>query len=110
MYNNSNLNIYTKETKKLCSCVAISIFLILLFVISPLSKYLITSLFGKLLIIAILVYAILLNNSQTDILKKISGLSEDANIKKQININIICSYTFTLFMFLLIFFIIKSFF
>ena len=44
-----NISLFTEETKKICICSASSIIIIILFVISPLSNFLKTSIFMKLI-------------------------------------------------------------
>jgi len=105
-----NLTIFTDSTKKICMCSATAIFIIMLFIISPLSNFFTTSLFMKILAIVILLYAIYLNIKQTDLLREANLYSNKDNIKSQLNINIICSYIFSFFLGLLIIFIIRSFF
>jgi hypothetical protein len=105
-----NLMIFTDETKKVCLCSATSIFLIILFIISPLSNFFTTSLIMKILILAILVYTIYLNNNQTNQLRIASSVINSEMLKSQLNMNIICSYIFTLFIGLLIIYVVKSFF
>jgi hypothetical protein len=105
-----NLMIFTDETKKVCICSATSIFLIVLFIISPLSNFFKTSLIMKILILVILVYTIYLNNIQTNQLRHASSSINSENLKSQLNMNIICSYVFTIFIGLLIIFVVKSFF
>ena len=105
-----NLMIFTDETKKVCLCSASSIFLIVLFIISPLSNFFTTSLLMKIVTIVILVYTIYLNNKQTNLLRDASLVVSSENVKSQLNLNIICSYVFTTFIGLLIIFVIKSFF
>jgi hypothetical protein len=105
-----NLMIFTDETKKVCLCSATSIFLIVLFIISPLSNFFTTSLLMKIVTLIILVYTIYLNNKQTNLLRDASLVVGSENVKSQLNLNIICSYVFTIFIGLLIIFVIKSFF
>ena len=105
-----NLMIFTDETKKVCMCSATSIFLIVLFIISPLSNFFATSLLMKILILAILIYTIYLNNNQTNQLRIASSVIDSERLKSQLNMNIICSYIFTLFIGLLIIYVVKSFF
>jgi hypothetical protein len=105
-----NLMIFTDETKKICLCSATSIFLIVLFIISPLSNFFMTSLLMKIVTLIILVYTIYLNNKQTNLLRDASLVVNSENVKSQLNLNIICSYVFTTFIGLLIIFVIKSFF
>lgn len=105
----ANLSIFTNSTKKICMCSFISIFLIILFVISPLSNFFKTSILMRLITLLILFYTLYLNNIQTNSLREVNLDSKSEQIKSQININIICSYVFTLFLSLLAIFVIKSF-
>jgi hypothetical protein len=100
----------TDVTKKVCLCSFISIVLIVLFIISPLSSFLMTSLFVKILILIILGYTIYLNNYQSNILSLSKKSSQSFEIQSQLSTNIICSYIFTLFLGILSIFVIKSFF
>jgi hypothetical protein len=106
----SNLNIFTDGTKSICICTAASITIIILFVLSPLSNFFKTSSFMKLVSIIILSYTIYLNMIQTNYLRRATDTTKAENVRSQLNINIICSYIFTLFMGLLVIFVIKSFF
>jgi hypothetical protein len=100
----------TDVTKKVCLCSFVSIVLIILFIISPLSSFLMTSLFVKILILIILGYTIYLNNHQSNILNLSKKSSQTPEIQSQLSTNIICSYVFTLFLGILLIFVIKSFF
>ena len=105
-----NLMIFTDSTKKICMCSTISIVLIILFIISPLSNFFLTSLLMKIIVLIILGYTIYLNIHQTNSLKSATNFVKSENIMKQLNTNIICSYIFTFFLVILFFSIIKSFF
>jgi len=105
-----SLATFTDTTKTACTCSAISIFLIVLFIISPLSSFFITSIFMKIIILLLLVYTIYLNIQQTDYLRNANKIKLPNDVISQLNINIVCSYVFTLFIGLLIFFVLKSFF
>ena len=105
-----NLMIFTDSTKKVCICSATSIFIIVLFIISPLSNLFKTSLFMKLIALILLIYTIYLNNHQTNLLRNASQSNNSDKIKSQLNMNILCSYVFTLFLGLLVIFLFKSFF
>jgi hypothetical protein len=105
-----NLTIFTDITKKACLCSATSIIIIVLFVITPLSNFFKTSLLMKIFALLLMIYTIYLNIHQTDLLRKANLYSNNDNIKSQLNINIVCSYVFTLFIGLLIIFLVKSFF
>jgi len=105
-----SLTTFTETTKKVCTCSAISIFLIVLFIITPLSRFFLTSLLMRIITIILLVYTLYLNNEQTNYLRNATQLNLSKEVSYQLNINIICSYTFTLFIGLLVIFVIKSFF
>jgi hypothetical protein len=105
-----NLMIFTDLTKKVCICSASSIFIIVLFIISPLSNFFKTSLFMKILSLILMIYTIYLNNEQTNTLRIANQTIKSEQLKSQLNINILCSYVFTVFIGLLIIFVIKSFF
>jgi len=104
-----NLIIFTDSTKKICTCSAISIFLIILFIISPLSSFFITSTLMKIITLIILAYTIHLNIIQTNYLKTATNVVNTDMVLSQLNTNIMCSYIFTLFLGLLGIFVIKSF-
>ena len=104
-----NLIIFTDSTKKICTCSAISIFLIILFIISPLSNFVMTSMIIKIIILIILAYTIYLNIIQTNYLRSATNVVNSENVMSQLNTNILCSYIFTLFLGLMGIFVIKSF-
>lgn len=105
-----SLTTFTDTTKKVCIFSALSIFLIVLFIISPLSYLFLTSVVMKFIILLTLIYTIYLNNQQTNLLNNANNIIQSKEVNSQLNINIICSYVFTLFIGLLIIFVIKSFF
>jgi hypothetical protein len=104
-----NLIIFTDSTKKICTCSAISIFLIILFVISPLSNFFMTSMIMKIIILIILSYTIYLNIIQTNYLRSATNVANSENVVSQLNTNIMCSYIFTLFLGVMGIFVIRSF-
>ena len=104
-----SINTFTDTTKRVCTCSALSIFLIVLFIISPLSNFFLTSVFMKILTILILAYTLYLNSQQTEYLRQANQQKLSNEISSQLSINIVCSYVFTLFLGLLIIFVIKSF-
>ena len=108
-YTPFNLMIFTDSTKKVCLCSASSIFIIVLFIISPLSNFFKTSFFMKLISLLLLFYTIYLNNIQINSLRNAILNVNAPQIKSQLNMNLLCSYIFTLFIGLLIIFVIKSF-
>ena len=105
-----NLTIFTDSTKKVCICSATSIIIIVLFVITPLSNFFKTSLFMKFISLLLLAYTLYLNIHQTNMLRTANQIAKTEQVKSQLNLNIICSYIFSLFIGLLTIFVIKSFF
>jgi hypothetical protein len=105
-----NLTIFTDVTKNICMTSALSIAIIVLFIISPLSYFFKTSIFMKIIAIIILCYTLYLNNKQTNLLRSANLSANSERIQTQLNINIISSYIFSIFIGLLIIFVIKSFF
>lgn len=105
-----SLHTFTDTTKKVCTCSAISIFLIVLFIISPLSNYLMMSTIMKIATITLLLYTVYLNVQQTEYLRAATQTNLSSEVSNQLNINIFCSYIFSLFIGLLIIFVIKTFF
>jgi hypothetical protein len=105
-----NLTIFTDSTKKVCLCSASFIFIIVLFIISPLSKFFMTSLFMKIISIILMLYTIYLNIIQIESLRRAITNIQSEQIKSQLNMNLLCNYIFTIFIGLLIIFVIKSFF
>ena len=104
-----NLMIFTDSTKKICTCSAVSMFLIVLFIITPLSNFFITSSLMKIIVLIILGYTIYLNTLHTNSLRSATSFVKSENVMSQLNINIMCSYIFTLFLGLLCIFVIKTF-
>lgn len=95
-------------TKKICLCTFFSIFLIILFILSPLSGFFKTSFFMKILALILLGYTIYLSIFQTNLLKNMDYNSINPQFSSQVNTNIICSYVFTLFLVILFLFIVKN--
>jgi hypothetical protein len=110
MNNKFNTDLFTNITKNICTCTALSIFIIMLFIISPFSYFFKTSMFMKVIALIIMIYTIYLNAKQINLLRETSITSTNEKIQSQLNMNIICSYIFTIFIGLLIIFVVKSFF
>ena len=105
-----NLTIFTDSTKKSCICTSIAIFLIIIFIISPLNKFIYISFVIRIITIILIIYIIYLNIYQLNSLRIASNNNNSEEIKSQLNMNLFCTYVFILFIFLLFIFTIKSFF
>ncbi len=106
-----NLLIFTDTTKRLCMCSALSIFIILLFVISPLSNLVTTlSAFMKIFVLLLLIYTLYLNNKQTQLLIEARQIAHAEQVNAQLAMNVLCSYVFSVFIGLLFIYVIRGFF
>ena len=103
-----NLTIFTEDTKNICLCTAAAIFIIILFVVSPLSNFFKTSLLMKAVAMRLMVYILFLNYTQTNLLRAASSVAESEAIRAQLDSNIMCSYMFSFFIGLLAIFTLKS--
>lgn len=98
----------TDKTKKICVCSFLSMFLIVMFMLTPLKNMFIISIFMKVIAIIVLAYTIYLNVNQSFTLQNVNKHIQSKEFLSQLNINIICSYTFTIFLILLLYYILKS--
>lgn len=107
---NPNINNKYDLTKTIFLYSFISIVLIIIFIITPLNNIFLLSPIMKIIIVIILGYTFYLNVKQIDILRKQSNQSNnnDPDFSSQINTNIITSYIFSLFIGLLIIFVIRK--
>jgi hypothetical protein len=103
----SNLTI-ASLSKKICICTFTTILIVILFILSPLSYMFKTSLFMKIVALIILGYTIYLSIFQTNMLKITHSISISPQLTSQLNMNIICSYIFTLFLGILLLFILRN--
>jgi len=97
-----------ESTKQLVLCSFISMFLIIIFVISPLNNITILSLIMKIIILILLVYTCYLCNDQITFMKNSINETPSPIIKNQLTANIMCEYVFILFLGLLFIFVLKS--
>ena len=97
-------------TKTICTCTFISMMLVLLFIVSPLSNFFKTSFVMKIIALGIIAYIFLITVKQLNYLNNQVKTYSSLEIINQLNMNITCSYIFMLFICLLFIFIVKSFF
>jgi hypothetical protein len=109
MYTSNHL--FNDKTKYVCNCIFIVVFLILVFVISPLNKFTNISIAVRVIVLFILGYSIYLNLQQTQIMNNITKENNlSSNFNSHLSLNIIGGYVFSFFILVLLFFIINSFF
>lgn len=94
-------------TKKICLCTLVSILLIILFIITPLSGFFKTSLFMKIITLILLGYSIYFSIHQSTLLRTMDQNNASPQVSSLLNTNVICSYIFTLFLALLFLFVCK---
>lgn len=96
------INSYIENTKNTCFYIIFSMFLIFVFIFGPLNRFILTSLIGKIIIIAVLSYALYQNNISTMSFSKLTKTNFTEGPWSTIKTNIICSHVFSLFILFLI--------
>ena len=101
---------FTKSTQNVCICVGLSMLFILIFMMSPLNSFMLSSIFGKVIILTLLGYTLYYNTTQTNKFSKNFNVNiwNQNETWKQIKTNIICSYIFSLFLLVLIISVIRK--
>jgi hypothetical protein len=99
---------YAKSTKNVCLCMSISAFLIILFMMTPLNSFVLSSIFGKLIILLLLGYTIYYNVTKTNKFADNFNIDMMSNSWNPIKTNIACSYIFSGFLLVLILSVIKK--
>ena len=101
---------YAKSTQNVCLCLSVSIFLIILFILSPLNSFFLSSFFGKIIILILLGYTIYFNLTKTLKFSNDFNISFHSGNWNPVKTNIICSYIFTGFLLILVLTIFQQFF
>ena len=105
----NNISNYVKSSRNISVFVVLSIFFIFIFMFSPLNNTTIAFI-GKLSILILLGYAFYKNCYITFHFSKDSNLVFTQGSWNNQKTNVICSYVFSLFILLLLFRVLKSFF
>jgi len=108
-YPSSNVSNYVKNSKNISLFVVLSIFFIFIFILSPLNNTRIAFV-GKLCILVFLGYAFYTNSYITFHFSKDSNILFTQGQWNNQKTNIVCSYVFSLFILLLLFRVVGSFF
>ena len=93
---------YSKTTKNVCMCLGVASILIILFILSPLNSFMLSSIFGKAIIMSLLVYMIYYNLKQTNTFSTNFNISFTDGSWDPIKTNIVCSYAFSAFLLVLL--------
>lgn len=101
---------FSKATQNVCMCLGISVIFIILFMMTPLNTFMLSSIFGKIIILTLLGYTFYYNTQQTNKFANrfnidILNQNSDWNPLKT---NILCSYIFSVFVLVLILSVIRK--
>ena len=101
MSNSSLIVEYAKATQNVCLGMSISAFLIILFMMTPLNSFVLSSIFGKLIILLLLGYTIYYNIIKTNKFANNFNVDMMSNSWDPVKTNIACSYVFSGFLLIL---------
>ena len=104
----NNVREYVDSSQSICMYSTISIVLILLFIISPINKFFLTSLFGKTVILVLLAYTLYYNVVLTNKFTNQLNIYLVDGTWNSIKTNVTCSYIFSLFLFVLFLSVIRT--
>jgi len=109
---NSTLMIieFSKATQNVCMCLGLSVIFIVLFMMTPLNTFLLSSIFGKVIILTLLGYTLYYNTQQTNKFVNnfnINILNSNSDWDP-LKTNVLCSYIFSLFLLVLIISVIRK--
>lgn len=99
---------YAKSTQNVCICLAISLFLIIVFIMTPLNSFLLSSIFGKVIILTLLGYTIYYNTIATNRFINNFNVSLTSGEWDILKTNILCSYIFSVFLIVLMLSVIRQ--
>lgn len=100
---------FGNSTKNVCMCVSVSIVLILLIIMTPLHKFMMSSVIGRFAVLSILGYSLYYNITQTTRFSTHFDVSLLGGQWDHMKTNIICSWTLSVFIFMLFFSVLKTF-
>ena len=93
---------FAKSTQNVCMCLGLSFIFIIIFMMTPLNTFLLSSIFGKVMILTLLGYTLYYNTQQTNKFAKnfdINVFNENSKWDP-LKTNVVCSYVFSLFLLL----------
>lgn len=107
--NHFSTTVFTDTTKRIGIFSALTFTIVILFVISPLRKFGTVSLVMKSMAVILLCYTLYLNIIQTSLLQQAKARQIEDNVVTQINLNIFSGHVLSLFLGLLLIFILRTF-
>ena len=101
---------FAKSTQNVCMCLGISVLFIIIFMMTPLNSFILSSIFGKVVILTLLGYTLYYNTEQTNKFAQKSNINILNNNESwsPIKTNIMCSYIFSFFVLVLILSVIRK--
>jgi hypothetical protein len=101
---------FSKATQNVCMCLGLSVIFILLFIITPFNTFLLSSIFGKVVILTLLGYTLYYNIQQTNKFANNFNINILNDISKwdHLKTNILCSYIFSILLLVLILSVIRK--
>lgn len=109
---NSTLMIieFSKATQNVCMCIGLSVIFIILFMMTPLNTFFLSSIFGKVIILTLLGYILFYNTRQTNKFVKNFNINIwNENSKwDPLKTNVLCSYIFSGFVLILLLSVIRK--
>ena len=89
---------FSKSTQNVCMCLGLSVILIVLFIITPLNTFMLSSIFGKVIIMTLLGYTLYYNTQQTNKFVKNFNINIWNDNWGPLKTNVLCSYIFSVFL------------
>lgn len=89
---------FAKATQNVCLCLGVSVILIILFMITPLNTFILSSIFGKVIILSLLGYTLYYNTQQTNKFVNKFNINLWNDNWNPLKTNVLCSYVFSIFL------------
>jgi hypothetical protein len=107
-----NTSLIIVKFSKFTNVIGLSVILIILFILTPLNTFILSSMFGKIIIIALLGYTLYYNTQKTNKFVNhfnvnIWNENENWNL---LQTNVLCGYVFSIFLLTLIISVLRHFF
>lgn len=99
---------FAKSTQNVGLCLGISIIMIIVFMMTPLNTFILSSIFGKVMILTLLGYTLYYNTVNTSKFANQFHISVTAGNWDALKVNIVCSYVFSLFLLVLWLSVVRS--
>ena len=99
---------FAESTKYVCMCLSVAVILIVIFMMTPLNSFLLSSIFGKVIILTLLGYTTYYNIIQTNKFAEKFNIYITSGSWNTIKTNIAFSYTFSFFLIILMLSVIRK--